>query len=705
MGVLNNIENKFENYNSRNIKRNLSKIIDKLIETKIEKFSYPKRLNFNTINNQIKEENLNLKRYNNIKFRKRYKLSIIEYFFKSEGVYDIIMLKNNLFIAITKENFIIYSFFFDISIKKCSYTKIPIENYKESKLKIERISNDLFYIFYFLKNELVEDIVFSIYNENLLENNETAKPIFEERSNLFFNYCILSKTKFCILNIHNILTIFEYNSLNQNYQIKEIISILIANNNNSPNVLKKLFAITDDLILISNTNHSIIYSIYEKNIKRNINTLTKYCFTIQNNKIIIVGIPNSYIISLEDYEDINFQDNNQIFLINQNNEKIFFPINSELIYYFDKNLSNLYRIDFIMINNILNPRTTFVVNYIFNDTTLKLRLFISKINSEKQIMCSLITYSDNSYKLYDENFILFNNDLKKRNFMYYFTNINKENFIVYSINNPFHLNDNKIFLLRERNWRNCIYKNSENPEICYYMNDKKNNFLIMCNHIILNIIIFNDYEELNCKTIYFGIENSFKPIQCVELENGLCCAYKNQKIMFIDPLKFNIIFNIDNLTYNYILKIQKFYSNLLILTKFKLMIYNRKNKSIVNYLILKNVIKTELTFNTYERIQILLLKKNKDIAVIIDNNELYLINLIELTLIKNINFEESIIRINKYIQQFEVYSYEIKNNKINQTFIRKNFDTHNPIIWRYISNDKMFVGFFPNKFFLITIVE
>ena len=704
MGV---IENKIENYNSRNIKRNLSKLIDNLIETKIEIFSYPKKLNINKINNKIKFENENLKQYNNIKFEKRYKLSIIEYFFKTEGAYDIIMLKNNLFIAITKENIIVYSFFFDISIKKCSYTNIPIENYKNSKLKIERISNNLFYIFYILKKDIDDEIVFSIYDEDLLENNKRANPIFEEKSNLFFNFSILSKTKFCILNINNILSIYEYNKINKNYEIKEVISILIGNNDTA-NISKKLFTITDDLILISlisNPNHSIVYSINEKIIKKNINTFTKYCFTFQNNKLIIVGIPNSYIISLIDFEDINFQDNNQIFLIDQNNIKIYFPINSDIVYYFDKNLSNLYKIDFIMINNVLNPRTIFVVNYLFNDSTLKLRLFISKINSEKQLMCSLLTYSDNSYKLYDDNFILLNNDLRKRNFMYYFTNNSKENFIVYSINNPFYLNDNQIVLLRERNWRNCINMNLENPKICYYMNDNENNYLIICNHIVLSIIIFNDYDKLNSRNINFGIENSIKPIQCVQLENGLFCAYKNQKIMFIDPLKFNIIFNIDKLTNNYILKIQKFYSNLLILTKFKLLFYNRRNKSIINSLNLTNEIKTELNFNNYEKIQILLLKKNKNIAVIIDNNDLYLINLIKFTTVKNINFEESILRINRYTQTFEVYSYEIKKNKIHQTFIKKSLDTHIPIIWRYITIDKMFIGLFPNKFFISSIVD
>ena len=53
----------------------------------------------------------------------------------------------------------------------------------------------------------------------------------------------------------------------------------------------------------------------------------------------------------------------------------------------------------------------------------------------------------------------------------------------------------------------------------------------------------------------------------------------------------------------------------------------------------------------------------------------------------------------------EIYSYELKRKKIIQTFNRKSSDENKPIICKYINNDKMFVGVFPNKYYIISILD
>ena len=154
----NNIGVKLENYHSKDIKRNLTKIIETLIKNEVVNYSYSNKTNNINSNNIILKENE--KYFNNYKFPKKYFLLIKESCFISEGAYDIIMLNNDLFIALTKNKFIIYSFFFNVSIKKCLFTKIPIENYKKSKIKFEKISNNLFYLIFLLVYYQIINFVF-----------------------------------------------------------------------------------------------------------------------------------------------------------------------------------------------------------------------------------------------------------------------------------------------------------------------------------------------------------------------------------------------------------------------------------------------------------------------------------------------------------------------------------------------------------------
>lgn len=703
----NNIGVKLENYHSKDIKRNLTKIIETLIKNEVVNYSYSNKTNNINSNNIILKESE--KYFNNYKFPKKYFLLIKESCFISEGAYDIIMLNNDLFIALTKNKFIIYSFFFNVSIKKCLFTKIPIENYKKSKIKFEKISNNLFYIFYFSEDE---KYIFSIYNEKLLINNKPAIPIFEEKDTIKFSFCILSNNKFCILKQNNCLIIYEYENNNINQTL--IISPFIQNDNNI-NIFNEIFKINEDLILISiisNRNYSIIYSLNEKAIKRNINHLTKYCFSIHNNKIIVCGIPNSYIISLENFQNINYQDNEHIFLINEDNLRRYYPLNKDFFYYFDIGTRNFFLVDFIMINNELIPRRNIIFHFLLNENSIKLRLFFSNLNKQNKLMCSLLINSNNSYELYDDNFTdLLNGNLissnlhseKKRYFKFFFSDRTNENYLIYNINLNFHFQSD--ILLRERNWKYYNKFESQNNLTYYFIKDKENEYFLFCDH---NNIRGHKFPENIFKNnlINFSNDISIKPIQCVELENGLICAYKNKKIGFYDINNFTEVFVNNNLIGNNILKVQKFKFNLLILTQFKFMIYRRKTNSLVNFLVLKNEIKTRLNYDNYNKIQILILNTNKNIAIIIDNIDLYYVDLIKFIIIHNLKYEECILRMRYFENNIcEIYSYELKRKKIIQTFNRKSSDENKPIICKYINNDKMFVGVFPNKYYIISILD
>ena len=99
----NNIGVKLENYHSKDIKRNLTKIIETLIKNEVVNYSYSNKTNNINSNNIILKESE--KYFNNYKFPKKYFLLIKESCFISEGAYDIIMLNNDLFIALTKIKF------------------------------------------------------------------------------------------------------------------------------------------------------------------------------------------------------------------------------------------------------------------------------------------------------------------------------------------------------------------------------------------------------------------------------------------------------------------------------------------------------------------------------------------------------------------------------------------------------------------------
>ena len=360
------------------------------------------------------QEDKKLKNFPLISFKcDKNNLKYIKYDYRQFNIIQMIMLTPDIFVSLTEEG--IQLWYDNNGIQKITtqfLDKIKTNNNSEmTNLELKKFNNDLFYITFKMSQKQNNNI-----NVNLLNNFNKINDLIGLQFILFSANKIITEEKFieilstnkmkfatCI-NESQILTIGD------EIKIMDIFDKKILKTDKNCEILNYpiTFAcyLVQDLILISSKfkKYSVIYSANNLSIIYEINDYIELTFNLGNDKIIIVGNYVKEIIFLPDVEILSLsQYETDIFGSFKN--KTFYPINDSTFLFINHKNRKLKEIvlnqnnELIIKNEILCPLDTlnfcpFSMNNIQNKESS---------NSSFTFYCALFICKEQTYYLKNEN--------------------------------------------------------------------------------------------------------------------------------------------------------------------------------------------------------------------------------------------------------------------------------------------------------------
>jgi hypothetical protein len=682
---------------------------------------------------QPKTENKN-KKINNFplisfKFDETH-IKYTKYEYRQMNIFQMIMLTPQIFISLTDEGLQLWH---DLNgIQKISaqfFDKLKNINTSEIKNRqLTKYDNDLFY----LKFEM-----FPKYN-NINKNKNELYGL---------QFILFSAKK--IINEGKIIELFSINKIDNAFPINEKqILIVIKNEIKIIDIYEKKIIKTDknlkllnikiscvkyifdNIILISSfkDNKSIIYSIDKSDILYFIPDKIHTLFTLGNNKVVLIGknikelllLPDLYVLSLEQYETDIF---------NSIETKTFYSINDNTFLFINHKNKRLKEVfinennELIIAKDILCPNefiTFCPFTYTYENIT--------------QLLCSLFICQDQSYKIlnHELNNLIDNDDNEqiyssiKRLFLNFFEFEKSNNGEISSSNstNPSiakQLNEfENIFIpysIISSNGNStlnfAIYKNKNlyelNSSYNYFdpnmkmeiIDNKKDYYIIsIIKNMIIYIVKINELESCD-KSFNYNFGNiKYKGI--VNIDNENIFLFYDKKAIIINIVEsFKTTINpIDTFLFPFNIIYAYYYiSSILLITDNKIYLFDILTKKIKKEMDLKFKI---INDENIENIDINILQIQDEIYILIFGLDFILFN---------INTFEKIISPNKYKikkryilffnsskEYFEIIKKDIITNKVIMAFKEKTDEQRHKM--KYLSNDRLFIGTYPNKFFI-----
>ena len=672
-------------------------------------------------------------------------LKYTKYEYRQISVLQMIMINPKIFICLTEDEILLWNESLKISAQY-------LEKYRNNKYleiinkKITKFDDDLFFFSY----EIISKNGIKIKKEN------TGVQFFLYSATKIINEGKITEL-FFINHINNAFPINKnqiFVSIGHQIQIIDINSKKILQKDNNLEYLK--FEISyakhlfNDLILLTsskktlNSNNtkkpinSIIYSVDKQSYLYFIEDKIISAFILGQDKVVLIGekikeillLPDMYVLSLEQYETDIF---------NSLNSKSFYPINETTFLFINHKTKKLKEViinelnELIITKEILCP-TDFIA----------FCPFVYTYENYTRLLCALFISRDQTYQIMNHDLMnLFESDGDeiifssiKRLFLNYFDvnkNIDNNNeisnskstnqsfgnqdddmenvYIPYSIissnsNSTLNFALCKNKKLYELNSVCNYFEPNMKLEIMYSNNSKDIYILAFIKNFLLYIVKINNDESKDVNIRYnFG---NIKSKGIINIENNSVFLFYDKKALVIDvkeTFKSEKIIPLDNYLFNFnILFAYKYSSNILLLSYNKLYLFDTFEKKIVKYIDLN----FEITIDdNLENLDVNILNIQDNIYIlIVDNNYL----LFDIEIFKGINAKNfdkikrrTVLFFKSFKDHFEIIKKDIISDSIIKKFTEKTDEQKHKI--KYLSINKIFVGAYPNKFYIFETNE
>ena len=676
----------------------------------------------------------------------RYNLKYTKYEYRQFKIIQMIMLSPDIFVSLTQEG--LQMWYDNNGIKKITaqfFDKIKNNNNSDiTNSKITKFDNDLFYLTFTVNqrqnNENINVNLNNLYNKK----NDLQGPQF----------VLFSVNK--IIKEGKIIEIFSINKIEYAYPInpnqvfilnKEEIKIWDFRNKKLFKIDKNLHILkypinyssylTQDLVTLSSKtkNISVIYSTNKLNTIYDINDYIEITFNLGNDKIIIIGqkikellfLPDIQILSLDQYETDIF---------GSYETKEFYPINNNSFFYINYKNRKLKEVllnefnELIITKEIVCPLNTitfcpFTYSPLYSREQGSLNL---------NFLCGLFICKDQSYYLKDENltdlFISENEpsffNSTKRLFLSFFENkyieiikpiegiiepnnnnnklIKKEiqaiylPFIIFSNSGESTLNlaSMKNKNLTELDCHCNILDQEIKSEIITEDYNKEIYIISIIKNSIIYIIKIND-NIIKDKKENFNFGNNIKNIGILNLNKYLAFIHLDKKAIIINVVDSfdNKINPIDTFLFPFdIIYAYNCDKEIILVTINQMYIFDYNSKKIEKEI--------TLDFNVSIKNEINISQVENEIYIFMNGSNYFLFDIDKFEIIENIgdyNIEnKTFLLYNKLPDKFEIIKKDLVKNENIQIFREEIYE--NKIKIKYLSNGRIFVGCYPNKFFI-----
>jgi len=671
---------------------------------------------------------------NNIKYTK--------YEYRQFKIVQMIMMTPSIFVSLTEEGLQIW--YERNGIQKITAQFFDkIKNNSNSDVRnceIKKFDNDLFFL------------TFSVYQKQNSINNSSQSLTFKKISDL-------NGTQFVLFSINKILKeekiveLFSINRIDFAFPIspsqvftlsKEEIKVLDFRDKKIFKIDKNLDILKypinyscyliEDLVLISSKSkrRAVIYSTNKLNSINDINDYIEIAFSLGKDKVILIGknvkeilfFPQMQLLFLNQYETDIF---------GSYETKTFYPINNNTFYFLNHKNRKLKEVflneqnELIIKNEIVSPMNT--IN--FCPFTYSTQGGKGTEGGNSNLLCALFICKEQTYYLRDENVEeLFISDNEppfysstKRLFLSFLENkyieitkpiegigddrnnkiIKKEMkniylpFIIFSTSGDSTLNfaSMKNKYLTELD---CVYNiNDQDLKIEIITgNDSKEVYIIS---IIKNIIYIVKISEIaKDKKENFNFGNNTKNIGILNLDNYLAFIYFDKKaiIINVDYSFENKINPIDTFLFPFdIIYAYNYNKDIILVTKNQAFIFDYNTKKIEKEMSLD----FEISLKNKE-VNILPVQDN--LYVLINGTNYFLFDIDKFEIIVDItelNLKKaSILLYNKVQNRIEIIKKDLVTRRNIQIFREEIYENRYKI--KYLSNGRIFLGSYPNKFFI-----
>ena len=653
-----------------------------------------------------------------------------KYEYRQIKVLQMIMLTPRIFIVLTEEEIILWN-----DSLKISYAYFEkFRNNKNFEIKdktLNKFDDDLFWLSYEIEpkknNKNGKDMIglqFVLYSAKKIINEGKITELF-----------LINKIDHIFpINVNQVFAIIK-----KKIQIIDISTKKVVKTDNNLEYI--IFPVSyanylfNDLILMSSKdkNKAIIYNAENKSLLYFIEDYIQSCFNLGLNKVIVLGpkikeillLPDMYVLSLEQYETDIF---------NSLEYKSFYTIDETRFLFINHKTKKLKEVFINELNELIITKEIICPNEFINFCP-----FVYTYKNYTRLLCSLFICLDQTYQIFNHELInliegdeseqtfssikrLFLNffviDRKKFNhFNNFFTDNSLENknkqidkntiaYVPYSIistngNSTFNfaLYRNKKFY--ELNSFCNFFEPNLKSEIIFSKNSNDIYIISIIKNILIYIIKINGVEssDVNIKHNFGNIKTK----GLISLGNDLVFIYYDKKATIInikDTFKTSKIIPLDNYSFPFnILYAYLYLTNIIILSEEKLYLYNTSEKKITKEIKLAYKI---LVDDNIENVDINILKIEDKIYILIIGEKFMLFNIenfekIEIN--KNLKIKQrNMLFFNSYKEKFEIIKKDIINNQILKTFSEKTDEQKHKV--KYLSTNKIFVGTYPNKFFI-----
>ena len=656
-----------------------------------------------------------------------------KYEYRQIKVLQMILLTPRIFIVLTEEEIILWNDSLKISLSFFDKYRNN-QNLEILNKNLIRFDDDLFSISYEIKSK------------NQKKTNE---------DDIGFQYYLFSAKK--IINEGKISEIFFINKINQAFPINrnqifvinekkiQIIDILskdiIKEDNNLDYIqfdISYAKYIFNDLVLLScnKQNKSVIYSADKKSLLYFIDDSIINSFNLGKNKVIIIGpkikeillLPDMYVLSLEQYETDIF---------NSLENKSFYEINDTCFLFINHKSKKLKEVFINELNELIITK-----EIICPTEFITFCPFVYTYEEYTRLLCSLFICKDQTYQILNHELLnliegeeseqVFSS-IKRLFLNYFFVNENYYDYFKYNFNNN-NLNksltkqnnseySNMVYISYSIICSNgnstlnfALYKNKKmyelnsfcnffepnlKSEIIYSNNFKDIYIIAIIKNILVYIIKINglDSTDMNIKHNFGNIKT--KGIINIGSERAFLFYDKKALIINVnDSFKLSKLIPIENFSFPFnILYAYLYKSNILILSSDKLYLFNLLEKKIKKEIKLNFQIIIDDNIENID-INIIKIKDNIYILIVEENYMLFDINNFEKLKEKEIMRLKSLnmLFFKSYKENFDIKEKDIIKNKVLNTFTEKTDEQRHKM--KYLSPNKIFVGTYPNKFYI-----
>ena len=672
-------------------------------------------------------------------------LKYLKYDYRQFNIIQMIMLTPDIFVSLTEEGLQLW--YDNNGIQKITtqfLDKIKTNNNSEmTNLELKKFSDDLFYLTFKICQKQNNNNI----NVNLLNNFNKINDLIGLQFILFSAKKIITEGKF--------LEIFSTNKIKFATCINESQILTIGDEIKIMDIFDKKILKTDknceilnypitfacylvqDLILISSKfkKYSVIYSANNLNIIYEINDFIELAFNLGNDKIIIVGNYIKEIIFLPDVEILSLsQYETDIFGSFKN--KTFYPINDSTFLFINHKNRKLKEIvlnqnnELIIKNEILCPLDTlnfcpFSMNNIQNKESS---------NSSFAFYCALFICKEQTYYLKNENLMelsFSDNSFSsfysstKRLFLSYFEN----NYIeitnhIEGIVNPekkreirrevtdIYLPFISLSSSGESNLSFATIKNKNLNELDVHLNlfdqeikteliNKENKAEIIIISIVkkslIHIVKINQ-NIVKSKEENFNFGNNAKNLGIVNLGDYLAFIYFDKKAIIINVYDSfeNQVNPIDTFLFPFdIIYAYNHEGEIILVSNEEAFLFDINSKNVEKKIEFN--FEVSLKYNEVNIVQI-----QSEVFILTNGLNYAIFDINKFELISDISEYNLIINTflfyNRLPDKFEVIKKDLRSD-INIQIYREEVPKDKQKI-KYLSNGRLFVSYYPNKFFI-----